>query len=1090
MSEVEYEMKNETEDPARSGNFRRAIPTILAALGVFFALCFFMQNTGFVGAFMSKTLLGLFSFAAYLLPVLFFLHAVFFKSDIEKHRLSSRIVFSFVSMFSFSLLISSFCHYGEEYAFDLTTFFQNGRDRAGGGVIGDTLHFLFEKAFGSVGVIIILLALLALYYTFFFAKERDFLHVLVAKTVEFFSFIETKCKQILAKLTKKNKPARVKLSRSEEKREEKYEELKRDSCLSAPGVSEIRIRELGIHEVYSGESRLSPIGAEEQEDTVEEEPVTISADVRDMSERALPNDRAEDVFGENFDPFRDSIRRVEKATEAKDEPVGFGTYAEALDAEEAAYAEHLRKTEFERKKQAALDRMNEMKEREEAEKKSVSFTVSRPENEAEKQTEDPEYITHAYRKPVEEEKPAAPQNPEPEEPTDPHAKEAIERMNRLSDLSVLEGDGVFAPFDVPTAPPLKRDPPAADRDGLYTEHTLLTSDLPFAEEKREDAPSPRTETPVSAYEEAPAPAYEETAASHKTVKSEPEMASPASDFDRAYAREEAEFARQIPDDEPEDYDDPGQDEDLPEEEGPVYDENDYSDYEYPPVSFLHEPENRYDSAAQEAIRHNADVIINTLADFNVSATLKGMSNGPRITRYEIVPATGVRVSKVTSLFQDIELALASEGVRMEAPIPGKSAIGFEVPNRIPKMVYLRELVESPDFMNAKSKTLSCVGKDVSNNGVFCDIADMPHLLVAGATGMGKSVCINAILLSILYRARPDEVKFIIFDPKRVEFKSFNGIPHLLVPVVTEANQAAGALSWAVDEMERRYALIEGANCKKIDEYNAIVKQNPDAGKPMPKIIIVIDELADLMLQAKKTVESLIVRLTQKARAAGIHLILGTQRPSVDVVTGLIKSNVPSRITCKVASPQDSVVILSEGGAEKLLNRGDMLYMASGATRKMRVQSAFVSNEEAEKILDFLRSQSKGNNYNRDVMAQIDRAAQKCSPGKESAARDADDDCESGDEGGGDFTSKNSVGALMHDQMFLQIVTKTLEGERVSVSYLQRVFSLGFQRCSRYMDAMYELGIVGESTGNSKPRPVLMTQDEWIEKRRALTQRGE
>ncbi len=1066
MPDFERETQENNSSEKNSGNFRRAVPIILSAVGVFLALCFFRQNTGSVGAFMSKMLMGLFSFAAYLLPVLLLLHAVFFKSDIEKKRLSSRIVFSGVSMVSFSLLISAFSHMKEEYDFSLSAFFQNGRNRQGGGVIGDTFHFVLEKAFGSIGVIIILFAVLALYYTFFFAKERDLLHLLVGKTLEFLSFVETKCKQFLTKLTKKSKPSRMKLSRREEKKEEKYEELKRDSYLSAPGVSEIRIQELGIHEVYSGESRLPTVSADlpEFSDIPTEDYIDPEPHSHPEKQTVVVTDKADDVFGESFDPFRASVHRTPKKPEIREDDVGgFGTYTEPLDIEEAAYQKHLREVDFERKKQAALERMAERQAQEKAYadfaqdgRKSVSFTVSEPEKVEMPQAEENEYISHAYQKPAEEEK------PKPEAPMDPHAKEAIDRFNRLSDLSALESDGIFTPFTPPTVTPLKEE--EKPEEALYTERSLLRTE-PLSEEPKEEPRPVYTPEPV------------------KEIKQEEKT---DDIFNDTYSRAEESFQKKAAaeKEEADDAFDGIDGDDFVEEEGPVYDENDYSDYEYPPLSFLHEPENRYDSAAQEAIQHNADVIINTLADFNVSATLKGMSNGPRVTRYEIVPAQGVRVSKVTSLFQDIELALASEGVRMEAPIPGKSAIGFEVPNRIPKMVYLRELVESQDFMTAKSKTLSCVGKDVSNNCVFCDIADMPHLLVAGATGMGKSVCINAILLSILYRARPDEVKFIIFDPKRVEFKSFNGIPHLLVPVVTESNQAAGALSWAVDEMERRYALIESVNCKKIDEYNAIVKNNPDIGKPMPKIIIVIDELADLMLQAKKTVESLIARLTAKARAAGIHLILGTQRPSVDVVTGLIKSNVPSRITCKVALPQDSVVILGEGGAEKLLNRGDMLYVASGATRKMRVQSAFVSNEEAEKILDFLRAQSKGNNYNRDVMAQIDRAAQKCSPTKDSAAARGDDgeDAEAGDDENVDFTPKTSVSSLMRDNMFLAIVNKALESERVSVSYLQRVFSLGFQRCSRYMDAMHDLGIVGESTGSSKPRPVLITKDEWMEMR--------
>ena len=493
---------------------------------------------------------------------------------------------------------------------------------------------------------------------------------------------------------------------------------------------------------------------------------------------------------------------------------------------------------------------------------------------------------------------------------------------------------------------------------------------------------------------------------------------------------------------------------------------DYSGYQYPPISLLASAVVDESFDYQTEINENGEKLIDTLDSFRVTASIKGVDRGPRITRYEVVPARGVKVSSITSLFDDLTLAIAVEGVRMEAPIPGKSAIGVEIPNRKAETVYLRDLIESSTFQNAESKTFVCIGKDVSGNPVYGDITDMLHTLVAGASGMGKSVCINSILLSLLYRARPDEVKFIMIDPKKVEFSGFNGIPHLLVPVVIDPKQAAGALMWAVEEMERRYDLIDQLRVKKIDEYNAKVRANPELGTPMSKIIIVIDELNDLMVQVRDPVEGLIMRIAQKARAAGIHLIIGTQRPSVDVITGTIKANIQSRIACKVSSAVDSRTILEQGGAEKLLNKGDMLFYPVGKPKPIRVQGAYVSNDEVDKVIAFLQKQAKGDTYDEDILDEINRAASKCSKSKGGE----DDDSRDGDE--------SSEGCL-NDQKFLDAVNVALNCGKISTSLLQRKVGLGFGRAARYIDFMEDLGVVSEKNGQ-KPRDVLITKQEWMD----------
>ena len=502
------------------------------------------------------------------------------------------------------------------------------------------------------------------------------------------------------------------------------------------------------------------------------------------------------------------------------------------------------------------------------------------------------------------------------------------------------------------------------------------------------------------------------------------------------------------------------------EEKPEKKKPDFSNYKSPSIDLLGLDPMVDDDTSE--INENTKILIDTLASFGVTASIKGVDRGPRITRYEVVPARGVKVNSITNLFNDIALNLAKEGIRMEAPIPGKSAIGFEIPNKNPKNVRLRELLECEEFNNAKSKTYVGIGKDVAGNPVFGDICKYPHALICGATGMGKSVCINSIMISMLYKARPDEVKFIMIDPKKVEFRMYSGIPHLLIPVITEAKQAAGALMWAVDEMERRYELIEKNNVRNIEAYNEKVIFDTSLGEPLPKIVIVIDELADLMMQVRDPVEDLIMRIAQKARAAGIHLIIGTQRPSVQVITGAIKANIPSRISCKVTSQVDSRTIFDMAGAEKLLNRGDMLYWPVDKTKALRVQGAFVSDSEVENIMEYLKSQVTENAYDDEVFAEINKAAQKCG-NKKSGGVSSEDIDDGGEECG-----------YYSDQQFLDAVELAIRSKKVSTSLLQRKLSIGYGKAAKYIDAMEEIGIVSEPNGQ-KPRDVLLSMDEWREK---------
>lgn len=481
-------------------------------------------------------------------------------------------------------------------------------------------------------------------------------------------------------------------------------------------------------------------------------------------------------------------------------------------------------------------------------------------------------------------------------------------------------------------------------------------------------------------------------------------------------------------------------------------------YKFPPVSLLNRNTNSKASNLERENRDTAITLKQTLQNFGVKVDITDISCGPSVTRYELKPELGVKVSRIVSLADDIKLSLAAADIRIEAPIPGKSAIGIEVPNKEAGSVFLRELIETDTFKNTSSKIAFAAGKDIAGKTIVADIARMPHLLIAGATGSGKSVCINTIIMSILYKARPDEVNLIMVDPKVVELSIYNGIPHLLLPVVTEPKKAAGALNWAVNEMNTRYKKFAGVGARNLKGYNDIAakmefKEGEIPVEKLPEIVIIIDELADLMMVAPGEVEDAICRLAQLARAAGIHMVIATQRPSVNVITGLIKANVPSRIAFSVSSGVDSRTILDMNGAEKLLGKGDMLYFPSNIPKPIRVQGAFVSDEEVSKVVQFLKDNMSGEvNYDESI---TETAIASKAGGQ--AAEQQDD----------------------RDSLFADAGRFVIEKERGSIGMLQRQFKIGFNRAGRIMDQLADAGVVGPEIG-TKPRKVLMTAEEFEE----------
>ena len=477
-------------------------------------------------------------------------------------------------------------------------------------------------------------------------------------------------------------------------------------------------------------------------------------------------------------------------------------------------------------------------------------------------------------------------------------------------------------------------------------------------------------------------------------------------------------------------------------------------YTYPKLDLLNNnTKSKMKNEDKQDLFDNANKLEDTLMSFGVEAKVLQVTKGPSVTRFEIQPSPGVKVSKIVNLQDDIALGLAASAVRMEAPIPGKSAIGIEVPNKKQTPVFLREVLDSKEFQESTKKISFALGKDITGTCIVGDLSEMPHMLIAGATGSGKSVCINSLIVSLLYKYSPDEIKLLMIDPKVVELSVYNGIPHLLIPVVTEPKKAAGALNWAVNEMDKRYELFTKYKVKNIKSYNQQVEKGFISEK-LPYIVLIVDELADLMMTCPNDVEDYICRLAQKARAAGIHLIIATQRPSVDVITGVIKANIPSRISFAVSSGIDSRTILDQTGAEKLLGRGDMLYSPMGANKPLRIQGAFISEEEVENVVDFIKSSEDEVNYREEIIEHINNESLS--------------------------TTNNSSGGEENDVLLDEAIQLVVEYQQVSTSFIQRKFKIGFNRASRIMEELEAQGIISERDG-SKPRKVLISKDEIYNK---------
>ena len=502
-----------------------------------------------------------------------------------------------------------------------------------------------------------------------------------------------------------------------------------------------------------------------------------------------------------------------------------------------------------------------------------------------------------------------------------------------------------------------------------------------------------------------------------------------------------------------------------ETEEPAFVAPDYSDYSLPSLDLLSPDEPAEADSLEAEIQKTAESIINILADFGVSVSIENVERGPRLTRYEIIPQKGVKVSSILNLVDDIAICLGVSNIRAEAPIPGRSAIGLEIPNHKSTPVRLRTLLENEEFKSSKSPTVTALGRDISGKPIFEDIAKMPHLLIGGATGMGKSVCINAMITFMLYKASPDELKLLLIDPKQVEFTSYKNIPHLLMPIIFNPREAVAALKWVINEMERRYELLFNLKVRNIQTYNETVEKE----NRLPRIVVIIEEFADLMIQVQNPIEMLVTRIAQKARAAGIYLIIATQRPSTNVITGLIKANIPSRIAFRVSSHIDSKTLLDCGGAEKLLGKGDALYAPSGSPKPYRMQCPFISDNEVAAVTEYIRNTAGEAVYDAKILSYVEEEAKKLQWGYRKYLNEEEPQET-------DYTN---------DRQFLDAVDIAIITRKISTSLIQRKLAIGYGKAAKFIDIMEDMGIVGEACG-SRPREVLITAEEWQAKlKRAL-----
>ena len=1019
---------------------RQIAPYILAAAAVLLGVCVIFGE-GKVGGGLRDIFTGLFAGGAYVLPVLMLVRTFLWNRDSEEGQLTSRSVclgveFVFVTMFLHAVG-------GGQNTLSLKTHFSDGVNLVGGGVFGGLFGELLLMGFGKVCTIIIIVAVLVLLGLFIAGITPKTVFIFIAYKIRFAGEKRREKRQLSEEKRRNAQPTRAKI------REEEYLAYLREK----------KQRDRDAKKAQSEERKNPARSGEPGEQIPMPAPQATVYRVRKRRIADLDIPVSGTIDEENT---AEAVSEEDTVSAAEVKAALEDTSVDSSAVDEKIFDEVMRRT----------------RERIEKSRKTEDMRESVPEGRR-------SYVPagremQAERKPVEILTPADDFSADESMPSEVKAGDVLDAVE-IASLSIHEktkmtsgsadyeisGNASAFDFDEP-------DPCAGgyepERDDMTNEEPSYgyASDVPESEEDDDEPPFDMSEGIVKGMPEKkpakPKKADDET----DTVKLATSADDSGFDMTKIFVNPaDAELIDKLS----EQYRQPLEVQrtvvSAPAQAPVKPAKPSIPPYQFPPTDILAEDPGSGNEDIKDELQENAVKLVETLRSFNVKTKIVDISRGPTITRYELMPEPGVRVRSVQNLVDDIALNLATTGVRIEAPIPGKAAVGIEVPNKKQTTVHLRKLLEDPRFTGAKSQLTVALGEDVAGEAVYFDIGKMPHLLIAGATGAGKSVCINSVITSLLYKASPEDVKLILIDPKKVELSIYNGIPHLLVPVISEPKKAAGSLSWAVGEMERRYGLLESVGVRDIKGFNELTKNDPDY-EYMPRIVIVIDELADLMMTASDDVEDSICRIAQKARAAGMHLIIGTQRPSVDVITGLIKANVPSRIAFRTSSQIDSRTIIDVGHAANLIGMGDMLFNPVGALKPRRVQGAYVSESDVEEVVAYIKNMNSAyDNFDQEkIVNEIEREAQKCGvvSGKgKAAAASADDD---GDE---------------EDPMLKSAVELAIDSGKISTSLIQRRLSLGYGRAAKLIDRMEQLGFVSAPDG-SKPREVLITKAEYMEMR--------
>ena len=974
--------KTAVKDTSKNENsfLNQAAPYIMAVIAVLLAVCI-ISGDGTIGGGIKNFLTGLFSGAAYALPVFILIRTFLWKRDTAEGQNAGRNSCTAIVFICLAMLLHIVG--GGENELSFRIHYADGMELVGGGAVGGILGELLQRGFGKVCSVIIIIAAAVLLLLYVAGLTPKSVFISIAYHIKFAG----------EKRAEKREQRKNSAPTKREIKDEEYLNYLRDK--------KRRDRELKNNAQNHENAALPEAKHDFKQNKKQTPPATVyKVKRRRLTEMDIPVDDAVDTnqtkAEEEFDPYEsideegvDEAAEKEKIAEAMND-----THVDSDAIDERIFDEVMRRTRERIEKGKRTDSIKE------PEKTSPTAAI----NPAKLQT---------VREKIEENPPATEESDFDYDESSVNGEDSIEAGDVLDAVEVA----AMNLHEKNTA----QSPKTNDNDETDTVKLAMSGS---------DEHNDEFDVTKIFVNPADAELLDKLSEAYKNDSLSVKRESVAPQLQKVEKPQKPS---------------------APE-------------YKFPPIELLTEDTGNGNEDIKDELQDNAVKLVETLRSFNVKTKIENISRGPTITRYELLPEPGTRVRSIVSLVDDIALNLATTGVRIEAPIPGKSAVGIEVPNKNQATVHLRTLIESEKFVNAKSKLTVCLGEDVAGDAVYFDIAKMPHLLIAGTTGSGKSVCINSIIMSLLYKASPADVKLILIDPKKVELNIYNGIPHLLVPVISETKKAAGSLSWAVGEMERRYGLIESVGVRDINAYNKVTKDDPDY-EFMDRIVIIIDELADFMMTAPDDVEESICRLAQKARAAGMHLIIGTQRPSVNVITGLIKANIPSRIAFTVTNQVDSRVILDRVGAENLIGRGDMLFNPVGALKPIRVQGAFISESDVEEVVSYIKNMnSEYGTYSDEVANQIEREAQKCDIGgskKGGGAVEADDEEE--------------------DPMLMSAIELAVEQKKISTSLIQRRLSLGYGRAAKLIDRMESLGYVSAPDGQ-KPREVLITKQEFNEMR--------